>query len=143
MDGDIIKINGERLKKKAFMLEESHPAIGRILIVNDIKYKIMDELTDSGTYIAPLTESDEYDMKEYDEMLDSLAEKLVNKVDLKRLIKENIKTQTPQEIKTGLFILEKEEQGETIEEEHHRGCYEFKIFYKNQRFSFWGGHQER
>ena len=86
-----------------------------------------------------LTEEDEEVMEEYDVMLDELSEKLVKKVDIKRLIKEQIKSKPMQELKTGIFILEAEERGEKIEEEQHRGCYQYKMFYKNQLFHLMGG----
>jgi len=35
-----------------------------------------------------------------------------------------------------LFILKAEEKGEEIEEEHHKGCYHYKMYYKNQSFDF-------
>lgn len=134
----IVKATGEPMKKKAFLVEDTHPAIGRILIVDNIKYKVLDDYPDheTGTFIARLTEDDEEEMREYDEALDLLSEKLVKKVDVKRLIKENIKDKNMQELKTGLFILQQEENGEEIEEEHHKGCYHFKIFHKNKCFDF-------
>ena len=40
---DVIKLDGKTYKKSAFVIEEEHPAIGRILIVEGIKFKILDE----------------------------------------------------------------------------------------------------
>jgi len=138
---DLIKIEGTTYKKEAFMIEEDHPAVGRILIIEGMKFKVLDNEMirtshRSGTYIAKVTEADEEKMKEYDEAIEELSEKLVNRVDIKRLIKENMKDKTMQEIKTGLFILKAEEDGEKIEDEHHRGCYNYKMHYKNQTFEF-------
>lgn len=138
---DLVKINDKLYKKKAFMIEEHHPAIGRILIIDDIKFKVLDESNimpseRTGTFIAKLTQEDEDLMKEYDEQLDELSEKLVKKVDLKRLIKEQIKHKPLQEIKTGLFILKEETKGNKVDVEHHKGCYCFKMHLKNQTFEF-------
>lgn len=141
---DLIIIKGKKYRKRAFMIEETHPAIGRIIIIDEEKFKILDENDfeggcRSGTFIAKLTEEDEQIMDEYDKALESLSEKLVTKVDIKRLIKENMKTKSLQEIKTGLFILKAEEDGKKIEEEHNRHCYNYKMFYKNQCFEFSSG----
>jgi len=140
---DIINLNGNTYKKSAFMIEDEHPAIGRIIIVDDVKFKILDNPERgherAGTYLARLTEEDEERMDEYDEALETLSEKLATKVDVKRLIKENIKNQSMQDIKTGLFILKQEEDGKNIEEEHIKGCYNYKMHYKNQCFSFMTG----
>ena len=134
---DVIKLNGKKYKREQFLIEENHPAVGRILIIDDKKFKVLDDKQiahRSGTFIAPLTEDDEDRMQEYDDELDSLSEKLTGKVDIKRLIKENIKDKSLQEIKTGLFILKALENGEDVEIEHHKGCYQFKMHYKNQTF---------
>ena len=142
MAKDIVKIDGKKYRKEKFLIEESHPAIGRILIIDDMKFKILDEassLHKSGTFIAPLTERDEEVMEEYDEDLDRLSEKLVDRVDIKRLIKENIKNKKHQEIKTGLFILKAIEDGEEVEEEHLKGCYQYAVHYKNQSFDLISG----
>lgn len=137
-----IKIKGKRYSKSKFLVEENHPAIGRILIIENLKFKILDEETKfhkSGTFIAPLTEEDEERMREYDEEIETLSEKLVDRVDVKRLIKENIKHKTHQEIKTGLFILKAKDKGEQIEEEHLKGCYQYQMHYKNQTFDLISG----
>jgi len=143
-DKNLIKIDGKVYKKSAFIIEDEHPAVGRILIVEGIKFKILDDAIGgahrSGTYLAKLTEEDEIKMQEYDDALEELSEKLVEKIDLKRLIKENIKNKPMQDIKTGLFILKAEEDGEKIEEEHHKGCYNYKIHYMNQTFELMSGH---
>ena len=140
---DLIKFNGKVYKKSAFIIEDEHPVIGRLLMVEGIKFKIMDKEGGGsermGTFLARLTTDDEERMKEYDDALEDLSSKLVNKLDVKRLIKENMKNKSMQEIKTGLFILEAQEKGEDVEEEHHRGCYDYKIFYKNQMFQFMSG----
>jgi len=140
---NLIKVDGKKYKKEAFMIEESHPAIGRILIIDGEKYKILDEAMSgahrSGTFIARMTEKDEEEIEEYDNALEELSEKLVNKVDIKKLIKENIKTKPLHEIKTGLFILKAQEDGEQVEEEHHKGCYNYKAHYKNHTFDFLSG----
>ena len=140
---DIVKIDGVPMKKEAFMLEENHPAIGRMIIVDGNKFKILDDLTGvhnkSGTFIKKMTEEDEERIREYDEALEELSEKLVNKLDIKRLIKENIKTKPLQDIKTGLFILKAEEDGEEIEEEHLKGCYNYRMHKGSQTFEFMSG----
>lgn len=137
---NLIKIDGKVYKKNAFIIEDDHPALGRILIVEGMKFKILDHTMPgphkSGTYLAKLTEEDEDHMKDYDTALEELSEKLVNKVDIKRLIKENMKNKPMQDIKTGLFILEQQDKGEEVDEEHHRGCYNYKMHYKNQSFEF-------
>ncbi len=144
MGNDIVTIGGDNFKKESFMIEETHPAIGRILIVDGKKFRLLDGADEEqGTFIRAFTENDEETIIEYDNALETLSEKLVDKVDIKRMIKENIKHSTLQNLKTGLFILKQEEEGRAIEEEHHRGCYEFKMFYKNQRFSFFTGSEER
>jgi len=139
MGNDMIKIDGINYKKEVFIIEENHPAIGRILIVEGAKFKILDEEmrghAKTGTFMKRLSEDDEQTMQEYDDAVDELSEKLTQKVDIKRLIKENIKTKTLQEVKTGLFILKQETEGKKIEEEHIRGCYNYNMFYKNQGFS--------
>lgn len=139
---DVI-IEGKKYIKEQFMIEESHPAIGRMLVFEGIKFKIMDEQSfgseRSGTFITRLSERDEEVMEEYDRDLEELSEKLVDKIDIKRLIKESIKEKRHSEIKTGLFILKAKEEGKDVEEEHIRGCYNYKIHYKNQSFDFIGG----
>jgi len=139
----IVKVEGKKYKKEHFMIEEYHPAIGRILIFEDIKFKIMDDKVSgshrTGTFLARLTERDEEVMKEHDELLEELSSKLVDRIDMKRLIREKIKEKPTQELKTGLFILKAKEDGEDVEEEHHRGCYNYKIHYKNQTFDFADG----
>lgn len=139
---DIIKLDGKKYIKEKFLIEEVHPAVGRILIIDDIRFKILDkaELGErSGTFISKFTEEDEESIKEYDEELERLSSKLAERVDIKRLIKENIKEKSHQEIKTGLFILKAKEDGEVVEEEHSRGCYKYKIHYKNQTFDMMSG----
>lgn len=142
-ENNIIKIDGKKYKKEAFLIEEFHPAVGRILVIEDMKFKVMDNKAigshRSGTFISKLTERDEEIMKEYDEDLDSISEKLADRIDVKRLIKEKLKERNHQDIKTGLFILKAKENGEEVEEEHHRGCYNYKIHYKNQTFDFADG----
>jgi len=144
---DLIEFDGKVYKKEAFIIEEEHPAIGRILNVEGMKFKILDnEMIGhhrSGTYMAKLTEEDEDRMKEYDEALEELSEKLVQKVDIKRLIKENIKKKSMQEIKTGLFILKAQDDGEVVEEEHIKGCYNYRMHYRNQTFDFISGDDVR
>lgn len=139
----IIKIDGKKYKKEVFIIEDEHPAIGRIMIVDGIKFKILDCATAGshreGTYISKMTEKDEENIKEYDEALEELSEKLTKKLDIKRLIKENMKNKPIQSIKTGLFILKAQEEGEKVDEEHHHGCYNFKLHYGNQIFEFISG----
>lgn len=141
---ELVKIEGKLYKKQAFIIEDNHPAIGRILIVEGQKFKILDKDIivghKSGTFMKKLTEEDEQAMKDYDNAIDELSEKLIKKLDIKRLIQENIKNQSMQEIKTGLFILQAEEEGNKIEEEHHKGCYNFKMHYMNQCFELITGH---
>ena len=64
---NLIKVDGKKYKKEAFMIEESHPAIGRILIIDGEKYKILDEAMSgahrSGTFIARMTEKDEEEIE--------------------------------------------------------------------------------
>jgi len=143
----IVKIEGKEYKKEAFMIEETHPALGRILIIDGTKYKVLSDAVGgsdrTGTFISKMTDRDKEIIEEYDEALDELSEKLVNKVDIKRLIKENIKAKPMEEIKTGLFILKAQEDGEEVDEEHHRGCYNYKIHYKNQVFDFMSGDEIR
>jgi len=55
------------------------------------------------------------------------------------MIKENMKNKSPQEIKTGLFILKSQEDGEEVEEEHSKGCYRFSMHCRNQSFNFTTG----
>jgi len=140
---DLIKIDGKVYKKEAFMIEEDHPAIGRIINIEGMKFKVLDNQMKgphrSGTFIAKLTQEDEIRMQEYDDELEELSEKLVQKIDIKRLIKENIKNKPHQEIKTGLFILKAQGEGEEVEEEHSKGCYQFTMHHKNQTFSFASG----
>jgi len=140
---DII-LDGFKYKKSAFMIEEHHPAIGRILIIEDMKFKILDDdmepVHKSGTYIKRMTEEDEEHIIEYDEALEELSEKLVDRIDLKRMIKENIKNKPLQDIKTGLFILSEKAKGKKIEEEHHKGCYNYKMHYGSQTFELMTGH---
>lgn len=140
---DMIKLDGKVYKKQAFIIEDEHPAIGRILTVEGMKFKILDpEIKGphrSGTYLAKLTEEDEETMEEYDEALDKLSEKLIKKLDIKRLIKENMKNKSMQEIETGLFILKAQEEGGEVDEEHHKGCYNYKIHHGKQTFEFISG----
>lgn len=142
----IIKVEGKKYKKEHFMIEEFHPAVGRILIFENIKFKILDNKAigshRAGTFIAKLTEDDEERMREHDEALEELSSKLVDRIDVKRLIKEKMKEKPTQELKTGLFILKAKEDGEDVEEEHHRGCYNYKAHYKNQTFDFTDGIEE-
>jgi len=142
-ENKLINIDGKKYTKEAFLIEESHPVIGRILIINGEKYKIMGESNPGshrvGTFIARMTERDEQIIEEYDNALEELSEKLVNKVDIKKLIKENIKMKPIEELKTGLFILKAQEDGEVVEEEHLKGCYNYKIHYKNHTFDFLSG----
>ena len=139
----LINIEGRKFTKEAFMIEESHPAVGRILIIDGEKYKIMDEAAGGGhrvgTFIARMTERDKELIEEYDDALEELSEKLVDKVDIKKLIKENIKMKPIQELKTGLFILKAQADGEEVDEEHHKGCYNYKAHYKNHTFDFMAG----
>lgn len=140
---EIVKIEGKKYKKEQFLIEEYHPAIGRILIFDDAKFKVMDAAAvgshRTGTFIKKITEEDEEKMQEYDEALDELSSKLVDRIDVKRLIKEKMKDKPISEIKTGLYILKAKENGEDVEEEHHRGCYNYKAHYKNQTFDFCDG----
>jgi len=142
---NVVELNGKKYQKEAFMIEESHPAVGRILIIDGMKYKVLDEAMPgphrSGTFIKKMTEDDDDEIKEYDDALEELSEKLVDRVDIKRLIKENIKTKPLQEIKTGLFILKAQEDGEEVDEEHHKGCYNYKIHFKNHTFDFATGEE--
>jgi len=144
-DKDIVILDKKKYKKSAFIIEEEHPVIGRILIIDEMKFKFLDDAIQGGhkcgTYISRLTEEDEERMLEYDEALEELSEKLVKKIDIKRLIKENIKNKPMQELKTGLFILKEEEKGKKIEEEHLKGCYNFRMHHKSQTFEFMSGHE--
>lgn len=141
---DIIKFEGEVYKKEAFLIEEEHPAIGRMLIVGGKKFRILDDNEfgghgRTGTFIRELRQEDIDCMEEYDADVEALSKKLVGKVDVERLIKEHVKKKPHQEIKTGLYILKAEESGEKIEEEHVKRCYNYNMFYKNQGFSFFSG----
>ena len=134
--------DGNILKSEAFMTEETHPAIGRILTVNGKRFKILDEGPDphTGTFIKEMDERDEEHIQEFDEDLEELSNKLVKKVDLKRMIKEQIKNKTHQEIKTGLFILKKDDEGNEVETTHRGGCYEFTMQSGELMFTFMSGH---
>jgi hypothetical protein len=140
---DIVKKDddGTPLKSEAFMIEDRHPVIGRILIVDGHKYKIMSDAPGdgTGTFIKAMTEEDERRMQEYDDELDELSEKLVDKIDIKRMIKEQIKNKQHDEIKTGLYILKRQKEGEKVEVEHNRGCYHMTMYYKNQKFDIMSG----
>lgn len=137
---DLMKFDGKIYKKDAFLIEEEHPAIGRIMIVEGIKFKILDDHMSGGhkqgTFIAKLTGEDEDKMQEYDDALDLLSEKLMNKVNIKKIIKENLKTRPFQDLKTGLYILSAQEKGEHIDEEEGKGCYQLTLHHKNHTFSF-------
>lgn len=138
--GDLIKTSEGKFKKEALLIEDHHPAIGRIMIVDGKKFKVLDEPFVSGlgqgTFIKPFTQDDQDRIDEYEEALETLSEMLLNKVDMKRLIKENIKDKGLQDLKTGIFILKKEQEGEKIDVEHERGCYHFKLYYGNVMFDF-------
>jgi len=133
--------DGNVLKAEAFMTEETHPAVGRILTVNGKRFKVLDEHPDphTGTFIKEMTELDEEHIREFDEDLEELSNKLVAKVDLKRMIKEQIKSKSHQEIKTGLVILKKEEEGEDVETTHGGGCYDFRMQSGELMFGFMSG----
>lgn len=133
--------DGNILKAEAFMTEETHPAVGRILTVNGKRFRVLDEGPDphTGTFIKEMTKLDEEHIQEFDEDLEELSNKLLNKVDLKRMIKEQIKTKTHQEIKTGLFIFKKEEEGKDVETTHGGGCYDFRMQSGELIFSFMSG----
>ncbi|MFW6121905.1 MAG: hypothetical protein ACOC80_13560 [Petrotogales bacterium] len=138
---DVVKIGKEVFKKEAFIIEDEHPALGRILIVDGKKYRVMDYAGlgghRSGTFIRPLTEEDEQRIKEYEESLDEISELLVNKVDVKRIIKENIRSSPITEIKTGLYILKSEDDDSIETEENHKsGCYQLDLHKGKQTFSF-------
>ena len=142
---EIVKIGKDKFRKEAFMIEETHPAIGRILIVDGVKFKILDDAPSgfpghrAGTFIKRMTDHDEELMEEYDEAVEELTEKLSHRVDVKRMIKEHIKQKPMQEIKTGLFILEEMKKGKKVDEEHHKGCYNYKLHFGNQTFEFISG----
>jgi len=142
-DSNIIKIGDKKFKKEAFIIEDEHPAIGRILIVDDIKFKVMNYEPAgghrSGTFIKRMTEEDEERIQEYEDALEELSEKLVTKVDVKRMIKENIRSQPIQEIKTGLFILKEDEKGVKTETNHRQGCYQLDMHCGKQSFTFLTG----
>ena len=141
---EVIKIDGKKHSKQKFFLEEFHPAVGRILIFDDVKFRILDDRVDpihrTGTFIKKLTEEDEEAMEEYDEDIEKLSEKLVDRIDIKRMIKEQINQKPSQEIKTGLFILKELENGKKVEEEHHKGCYSYKAHLGNQVFQLETAH---
>lgn len=140
----IITLEGKKYTKEKFLIEDQHPAIGRILVIGDAKFKVLSDGPEmkghrTGTFIAPFTEKDQEKIDEYDEALEELSSKLIKNVDVKRLIKEQIKDKNILEIKTGLFILKAKEDGAKIEEEHHRGCYQYKIHYQGQMFELMTG----
>lgn len=141
---DMIKIDGKTYKKEAFIIEEHHPAIGRILIVEGIKFRILDDYNiggahKQGTFLRKFTEKDQEFIDEYEESIEELTDKLKDKLDIKRLIKENLKGKEMQEIRTGLFILKAQENGEKVEEEHIKGCYNYKIHLGQHTFEFMTG----
>lgn len=133
--------DGTILKPHAFMIESHHPVVGRILEVDGRKYKILDNHSDptTGTFIKAMDDEDEDLIKEFDREVEELSEKLIEKVDIKRMIKEQIKKKTPQEIKTGLFILMKEDEGEVVEKVDGPGCYQFTLHHKELEFGFCSG----
>lgn len=133
--------DGNILKPHAFMIESHHPVVGRILEVDGRKYKILDDHSSptTGTFIKAMNDDDEDLMEEYDREVEELSEKLIQKVDIKRMIKEQIKRKSPQEIKTGLFILRKEGEGEKVEKVDGPGCYQFSLHYKDLEFGFCSG----
>jgi len=133
--------DGNVLKAEAFMTEETHPAVGRILTVNGKRFKVLDEHPDphTGTFIKEMNELDEEHIREFDDDLEELSNKLVAKVDLKRMIKEQIKTKSPMEIKTGLVILKKEKEGKKVETTHGGGCYDFRMQSGELIFGFLSG----
>jgi len=71
----VTKKDFKKLKKEALMIEEHHPAVGRILIVDGAKFRVMEEphmgQLGSGTFIKPMTQDDEDRMEEYDEALET------------------------------------------------------------------------
>jgi hypothetical protein len=138
---DIVKIGKDKFRKEAFIMEEQHPVIGRILIVDGVKFKVLDpepisQGHRSGTFITRLTKDDELKMQEYEDALDELSEKLAGKVDVKRMIKENIREQPLQDLKTGLYILKEEGKGAKVENNHRQGCYQLDLHCANQSFTF-------
>ena len=135
------KTRKQELKTKAFMIETQHPAVGRILEVDGKKFRVMDEFSSphEGTFIKPFTEEDQQNINEYEEAINTLAEKLKERVDIKRFIKENIKDKPIQDIKTGLYIIEQEEKGKKVEKTHRGGCYDFCIQYENLIFNLLTG----
>lgn len=137
----IVNIEGNKVRAKAFIIETEHPAVGRILEVEGKKFRVMDDFKNphEGTFIKPFTEEDEESINEYEEALDTLSEKLEKYVDIKRFIKENIKGKAIQEIRTGLYIIDKEEKGEEVEKTHRGGCYDFSMQYKELIFSLLTG----
>jgi hypothetical protein len=132
---------GNVFKPHAFMVEDFHPVVGRILIVDGKRYKVLDDYPSphQGTFIKPMNDEDEDRINEYNMDINELSEKLVEKVDLKRMIKELIKKKSPQEIKTGLYILKKEKEGEKIEVNHGPGCYSFLMAKGDLIFEFCSG----
>lgn len=137
---EIVKTKFGKFKKEALLIEDHHPAIGRIMIVDGKKFRVLDEpfigSIGQGTFIKPFTQEDQERIDEYDEAINELSEMLISKVDIKRMIKENIKDKPLQDLKTGIFILKKEKDGEKVETEHHKGCYHFKLHYGNVSFDF-------
>lgn len=142
-DSDIVKIGDKKFKKEAFIIEDEHPAIGRILIVDGVKFKVMNYEPvgghRSGTFIKRMTEEDKECIQEYEDALEELSDKLATKVDVKRMIKENIRSQSIQEIKTGLFILKEDEKGVKTETNHRQGCYQLDLHCGKQSFTFLTG----
>ena len=144
---DMVKINSTTYKKEAFLIEEYHPAIGRILIVEGIKFKILDDYNiagghKSGTFLKRFTERDQEVIDEYEKDIEELSEKLKERLDLKKLIKEKLKGKDMQDIKTGLYILREQEKGKKVEEEHIKGCYNYKVHLGQQTFEFIDGGTE-
>lgn len=143
---DMIKIDNKVYKKDVFIIEDFHPAIGRILIVEGIKFRILDDYQlaghKSGTYLKKFTDRDQEMIDDYETNLDELADKLKERLDIKKLIKERLKEKKSQEIKTGLFILREQEKGVEVEEEHIKGCYNYRVHLGQQTFEFIDGGAE-
>lgn len=139
---DIVNIGGNKLKKEAFIIKENHPAIGEIMIVDGIKYKIMDADTigphRKGTFLRKMTNEDEERIQEYEDALDELSSKLVDKVDIKRMIKENLRTKPMNDLKTGLYILSDVNKAD-VEKNHSKGCYVLDMHLGNLTFTFQTG----
>ena len=136
MKKDLIKIDGENYKTEAFLINDYHPAIGNMLIIDGVKYVLIDNIGEPGRYVRAFTQDDIDKIKEYDKALNIISERLKNKVDISRIIKENLKDKSLNELKVGLQILKNEDEGLEVTGDNEKGCYHFKMYSGDLAFDF-------